>query len=161
MDEPIVFPTHVGVFLYGPISRRFSSSLPHARGGVSFLGVEHGKRGQSSPRTWGCFWRENYTLGRRVVFPTHVGVFLIGGGRRSHSCRLPHARGGVSATGVLDGLGRVSSPRTWGCFRIRWRMSLPCRVFPTHVGVFPNSLAYVTSLSCLPHARGGVSREVA
>ena len=50
-----VFPTHVGVFLTligVPVIRE---SLPHARGGVSFLKCPVFEFVESSPRTWGCF----------------------------------------------------------------------------------------------------------
>ena len=55
-------------------------------------------------------------LGRFVVFPTPVGVF-------PQTCKypqaqpgLPHARGGVSITKLLDSGIAKSSPRPWGCF---------------------------------------------
>ena len=50
-----VFPTHVGVF---PPRRLWSLTvfgLPHARGGVSELGLNADGMDKSSPRTWGCF----------------------------------------------------------------------------------------------------------
>ena len=51
---------------------------------------------------------------KRLVFPTHVGVFLDKIVDVYLSLRLPHARGGVSAS-VVDNLNAlVSSPRTWG-----------------------------------------------
>ena len=50
-----VFPTPVGVFLRGLNSRRLSSSLPHARGGVSKVEGLGAQLKESSPRPWGCF----------------------------------------------------------------------------------------------------------
>ena len=50
-----------------------------------------------------------------------------------------------------------SSPRPWGCFRSSQGRGSRRRVFPTPVGVFPWPIRPLCSLSCLPHARGGVS----
>ena len=50
-----VFPTHVGVFLSGNRLGVLAGGLPHARGGVSFLGLKPPFFFASSPRTWGCF----------------------------------------------------------------------------------------------------------
>ena len=51
----MVFPTHVGVFLSIYAFASHMLSLPHARGGVSFLGLKPPFLIASSPRTWGCF----------------------------------------------------------------------------------------------------------
>ena len=52
---------------------------------------------------------------------------------------------------------RLSSPRTWGCFRNSGAQGADVQVFPTHVGVFlPQKTTSVLPHS-LPHARGGVS----
>ena len=51
-------------------------SLPHARGGVSYV-IDSGlSYSESSPRTWGCFSRFMWLSLYQRVFPTHVGVFL-------------------------------------------------------------------------------------
>ena len=91
-----VFPTHVGVFLRMREVPQRLSRLPHARGGVSSVGIgflgrqslPHARGGVSlqvtvttsstgsSPRTWGCFRRERLQSFCSTVFPTHVGVFL-------------------------------------------------------------------------------------
>ena len=73
---------------------------------------------------------------------------------------LPHARGGVSFLGFLSSVLSVSSPRTWGCFSVRFTRSVSFAVFPTHVGVFLGWSAYCTRGCCLPHARGGVSELI-
>ena len=72
----------------------------------------------SSPRTWGCFLHGAGQRGLYMVFPTHVGVFLVGPVLLPLRWRLPHARGGVSYRLVYIDLASKSSPRTWGCFRI-------------------------------------------
>ena len=70
------------------------------------------------------------------VFPTPVGVFPISSNRAADPVSLPHARGGVSAPCAADGEGEPSSPRPWGCFRIKIFLSSDVCVFPTPVGVF-------------------------
>jgi len=75
-----------------------------------------GYRFQSSPRTWGCFSRLYRVFVWSIVFPTHVGVFLLWTDGEAHSLRLPHARGGVSICGMSLISVWGSSPRTWGCF---------------------------------------------
>ena len=152
-----VFPTHVGVFLKKYVCPICEEGLPHARGGVSepdglaFAGCE------SSPRTWGCFQYALANIASRLVFPTHVGVFLPSAPLAACPSCLPHARGGVSNIRVtfLD-IGE-SSPRTWGCFRRISILILWHGVFPTHVGVFLDIPAVFAYSLGLPHARGGVS----
>ena len=93
----VVFPTHVGVFLRAPEKASPFPRLPHARGGVSQDQNQSQYKSQSSPRTWGCFCSTKGFHFGNLVFPTHVGVFLVvlDGVRGWWS--LPHARGGVSA----------------------------------------------------------------
>ena len=92
-----VFPTHVGVFLSVWALPVLLLRLPHARGGVSQDQNQSQYKSQSSPRTWGCFCSTKGFHFGNLVFPTHVGVFLVvlDGVRGWWS--LPHARGGVSA----------------------------------------------------------------
>ena len=92
-----------------------------------------------------------------LVFPTHVGVFPCRVTVTRSALSLPHARGGVSPEISVAPLYKASSPRTWGCF---WRApveQISKIVFPTHVGVFPVQALRRTTVSRLPHARGGVS----
>ena len=73
---------------------------------------------------------------------------------------LPHAGGGVSIIkGWLPGL-LGSSPRRWGCFRLRTNKDDIGTVFPTPVGVFPRSRGSIWGLIGLPHAGGGVSKAL-
>ena len=132
-----VFPTHVGVFLLKRPPFMPFGGLPHARGGVSPVGVGCCEPSGSSPRTWGCFWASRFMPERVAVFPTHVGVFLGIPVHARESRGLPHARGGVSWTKAMSGYD-VS-------------------VFPTHVGVFLIVVLETGLRSGLPHARGGVS----
>ncbi len=131
-----VFPTPVGVFPDSHGSVCAHRGLPHARGGVSRQVFTGRTVVTSSPRPWGCFWRDLLTARRywssprpwgcfRVdpgraawvhVFPTPVGVFPWSGNGPSLQRRLPHARGGVSLLACPASRARRSSPRPWGCF---------------------------------------------
>ena len=152
-----VFPTPVGVFHNRCNIGGFAVSLPHARGGVSFLLREFETLRGSSPRPWGCFQKQSHPYTHKPVFPTPVGVFPMANETLPASRCLPHARGGVSYRVVpLDQLIQ-SSPRPWGCFpKTEWTV-LDILVFPTPVGVFPISPPASKECISLPHARGGVS----
>ena len=156
-----VFPTHVGVFLCICSSLKAPSCLPHARGGVSELGLLFSVKLLSSPRTWGCFYYIFRPTLPHGVFPTHVGVFLMRlSAATSFSC-LPHARGGVSHAVKCCNFFFLSSPRTWGCFRRLVADRHDDNVFPTHVGVFLILSTKLNVSKRLPHARGGVSHSKA
>ena len=114
-----VFPTHVGVFLQRRTARQWATCLPHARGGVSLHPVFLRSPSRSSPRTWGCFSSLTASQTSLSVFPTHVGVFPSPDTSSPAPLCLPHARGGVSFQWWEEGMAEESSPRTWGCFRIR------------------------------------------
>ena len=115
----------------------------------------------SSPRTWGCFRFKHLHKAQREVFPTHVGVFPTAGTRTITFSSLPHARGGVSAAISKAHAADESSPRTWGCFCAMVGSCSPWPVFPTHVGVFLCRRQQTMPPAGLPHARGGVSIDVA
>ena len=150
----IVFPTHVGVFLASKYAIVFDRGLPHARGGVSLICIWSFPVAESSPRTWGCFSWANHRCYMNPVFPTHVGVFLRAFCPRSPSPRLPHARGGVSASRPYATAFCQSSPRTWGCFCYSGDPKIGLFVFPTHVGVFLKRRIRSAFGLCLPYARG-------
>ena len=138
---------------------RQQAGLPHARGGVSASIRKKVVVCTSSPRTWGCFWLLHAHHPDHPVFPTHVGVFPALPAQPHIARRLPHARGGVSHYWRHITINGTSSPRTWGCFQSsmpRWCIPL---VFPTHVGVFPNTTSPQQWQTGLPHARGGVFRQ--
>ena len=132
-----VFPTHVGVFLSIKSSSTSTRCLPHARGGVSKTEALSRLKELSSPRTWGCFPEPCPRGGHWWVFPTHVGVFLNEANWTQRENGLPHARGGVSSFVSIPVYWVLSSPRTWGCFRLDHVPDQRSGVFPTHVGVFP------------------------
>ena len=148
----------MGVF---PSTKRWPSlwpRLPHARGGVSTL-LWYGETVEpSSPRSWGCFSTGRGRTPTATVFPTLVGVFLVGHSLPHHGQSLPHARGGVSDGRRPSLLAAASSPRSWGCFCGPSWASIYRAVFPTLVGVFLMTCRFLTDAERLPHARGGVSR---
>jgi len=112
---PKVFPTHVGVYLFGIAGERLKTSFPHACGGVP-IGVNFCSTIQTfSPRMWGC------TLGivdpdaAYKVFPTHVGVYLKHDPTWGGSPGFPHACGGVPQKLLATFSAYKFSPRMWGC----------------------------------------------
>ena len=139
---------------------RGKDGLPHASGGVSAVGLPFRPRFTSSPRQWGCFSPAQTTRYWPEVFPTPVGVFPRKTLARLSPVCLPHASGGVSSCWLLNERHLVSSPRQWGCFPTRVGWSIFPVVFPTPVGVFPAVRHDSPCLRSLPHASGGVSREV-
>ena len=145
----MVFPTHVGVFPHRENQRGKDLRLPHARGGVSTWQKYRVPCGQSSPRTWGCFYTPASSIATGDVFPTHVGVFPSNIRMASGVMRLPHARGGVSVQLERPRSFIRSSPRTWGCFQVTEECSEVPAVFPTHVGCFasPGTLSARWSVS--------------
>ena len=149
-----VFPTHVGVFPLPFLRASQQVRLPHARGGVSTVTGKLIINASSSPRTWGCFSPASTPSSLTGVFPTHVGVFLRAFCPRSPSPRLPHARGGVSASRPYATAFCQSSPRTWGCFHAGHGHETQAGVFPTHVGVFLKRRIRSAFGLCLPYARG-------
>ena len=177
MYQRSVFPTHVGVFLRKRQSTASRRCLPHACGGVSAISIFIGSPFVSSPRMWGCFPCSVSIALLVLVFPTHVGVFLMLPSSYLFLGRLPHACGGVSvekgqyrrcpclphACGGVSAVARPrmpicpSSPRMWGCFYHPGTFGGSSVVFPTHVGVFLSLSAVRARHSCLPHACGGVS----
>ena len=132
-----VFPTLVGVFPTMTMNKQPTTSLPHARGGVSPGVHTRFKEQASSPRSWGCFSIPTIPVAGQRVFPTLVGVF--------------------PSFPVIDTSCGTSSPRSWGCFYTADQVLRWTSVFPTLVGVFPRCPAQVSAARCLPHARGGVS----
>ncbi len=69
-----------------------------------------------------------------------MGVFLENDALIYPTEGLPHARGGVSPAIRIYDATDESSPRTWGCFSSPVSPTLPRKVFPTHVGVFPTRM---------------------
>ncbi len=150
-----VFPTHVGVFPALSLLRLASRCLPHTRGGVSMGCSVRAANEASSPHTWGCFRLFFISFILRYVFPTRVGVFLIGVPFVGPEIGLPHTRGGVSVISALFQRRPPSSPHAWGCFSCMVRILQSHHVFPTRVGVFLPPGVRARAITCLPpHAWG-------
>ena len=154
----VVFPTLVGVFLFGKPGLDRGGGLPHACGGVSGATGSFTAESGSSPRLWGCFPLWPLSPVRQEVFPTLVGVFPPSSGIVSPRSSLPHACGGVSAPFTTYHCPLWSSPRLWGCFHLHLFQQWSGNVFPTLVGVFPFTPIPITGSQRLPHACGGVSK---
>ena len=136
------------------------SSLPRARGDVSFKIGQISEKFEPSPRTRGCFRVLRPMSRTPSAFPAHAGMFLplkIGafGGRS-----LPRARGDVSVQNqtLWDYFG--PSPRTRGCFSGASSRRQKKPAFPAHAGMFPAMTRSTGGASCLPRARGDVSQTV-
>ncbi len=109
----------------------------------------------SSPHTWGCFRLFFISFILRYVFPTRVGVFLIGVPFVGPEIGLPHTRGGVSVISALFQRRPPSSPHAWGCFYRAESQPDGIIVFPTRVGVFLPPGVRARAITCLPpHAWG-------
>ncbi len=136
-----------------------SCCFPHAGGDVSKFFISLSPIVWFSPRRWGCF---RYCLERswlRRVFPTQVGMFLsrrLSIGRRGS---FPHAGGDVSIMPSGSSSAMAFSPRRWGCFPNLRFPSVSKLVFPTQVGMFPQSALFRCSSSGFPHAGGDVSHD--
>ena len=110
-----VFPTHVGVYLLPLLHQRLGTSFPHACGGVPETKMVKETRRTFSPRMWGCTFRERLRPCLRVVFPTHVGVYLLISVIKSKETSFPHACGGVPKDPDYTCGIEMFSPRMWGC----------------------------------------------
>ena len=106
---------------------------------------------------WGCFQSHDIYGACSIVFPMHVGVFLILKPISSGSKCLPHACGGVSPEWFYGKLRVKSSPCIWGCFLFTIYDTKAQSVFPMHVGVFLQKARARLEADGLPHACGGVS----
>ena len=89
-----VFPTHVGVILYGVIDDQLAKGIPHACGG--------------DPQS-------TKTISRGIlVFPTHVGVILFSAASPPMCDSIPHACGGDPKMYISGLFNNWYSPRMWG-----------------------------------------------
>ena len=84
------------MFLNPPLSGDIILGLPHASGDVSSLRANHSPLIASSPRKWGCFYKDRPQKVTGLVFPTQVGMFPEADRKAWRDYRLPHASGDVS-----------------------------------------------------------------
>ncbi len=155
----LVFPTCVGVFLYVVTLGDELRGLSHMRGGVSGRSAAVIAYELSSPHAWGCFLYVTLLFLSLCVFPTCVGVFLDKAYKGMKATSLPHMRGGVSRPYGGHSCSTRSSPHAWGCFCQDNVAQAGRRVFPTCVGVFLTYAGAWPRRRCLPHMRGGETKD--
>ena len=131
----MLFPTHVGVYPYFARSRSAYSAFSHTRGSVPLTGCRKaGSRG-FFPHTWECTAPWIWFCPGRILFPTHVGVYLFRGVIVQEVRTFSHTRGSVP-TKVKNSIRRPAFfPHTW-----EWSLlsDFPVKaglLFPTQVGV--------------------------
>ena len=93
------------------------------------------------------------------VFSTHVEMFPSHLLMLNVCKRFLHARGDVSDEEEPDVKVKTFSPRTWRCFRRHSGRIWSCRVFSTHVEMFPQKATKLLKNSRFLHARGDVSSD--
>ncbi len=135
-ELPLVFPTHVGMFLVPSLLRMVNICFPHACGDVPRLANDLHIPVVFSPRMWGCSAGRAGTYARPRVFPTHVGMFRRRRDRKTADMRFPHACGDVPMRRCSVRHADVFSPRMWGCSAPTTPGRDRRSVFPTHVGMF-------------------------
>ena len=135
--QPRFSPRTWGCFFSFQCGNLCSQGFPHVRGGVSLSCMSWTRCMAFSPRTWGCFYPEAAVMTELESFP--------------------HVRGGVSIRVKSANSKVMFSPRTWGCFSKKEDVCQHDEVFPTYVGVFPDSGATWSLVQRFPHVRGGVS----
>ncbi len=135
-DNPLILPTHVGVYHDEGKHWKRGKDSPHACGGVPRSGIHRSPIFLFSPRMWGCTIYITILKDLSNILPTHVGVYHIDVMNLSLHLYSPHACGGVpTARSNLKCL-RKFSPRMWGCTWDGPAFSKPTRILPTHVGVY-------------------------
>ena len=93
--QPVVFPTHVGMFRGWPSRMNAYNRFPHSRGDVPETDGSANRADVFSPLTWGCSWGHADSKTYIAVFPTHVGMFRILRLLDGRENCFPHSRGDV------------------------------------------------------------------
>ena len=115
----MVFPIPVGVFLRIAPVLPVGIGRPYASGSVSKV-ILVGTLGQvSSPLPWGCFHGASHGSHVSTVFPTPVGVFLLGSAVFALTDSLPHipritCQARLTANNAGKDLSRWTYPFTVG-----------------------------------------------
>ena len=149
-----VFPTCVGIVLFGASASLKTARLPHMRGDrPSFEDLRFGLS-LSSPHAWGSSPEQPQDHAHAQVFPTCVGIVPVPWGARAAMGGLPHMRGDRPLD-LDDERGQfLSSPHAWGSSPAFHRQSKCRRVFPTCVGIVPVGATDLDIDAGLPHMRG-------
>ena len=77
VEEHLVFPTRVGMFLAVRVIPRAVLGFPHTRGDVPTIRRLTAWLPLFSPHAWGCSAHEVQTAALALVFPTRVGMFPL------------------------------------------------------------------------------------
>ena len=136
-----------------------SSGFPHSRGDVPVVRTVQAAITKFSPLTWGCSGEASLEPEPTPVFPTHVGMFLASIIVFIIPHSFPHSRGDVPLTLFLCAADLMFSPLTWGCSLLLFTRFYRFLVFPTHVGMFRDSLHFSLLFVSFPHSRGDVPAE--
>ncbi len=129
----------MGVYLHRRARSHDPDSFPHTRGGVPLIDVKNQYKVAFSPHMWGCTATGADRRCRKLVFPTHVGVYLVRVSLVQLCKGFPHTRGGVP--GGPQGQENMKT------------------VFPTHVGVYRWRHRNGKEYQRFPHTRGGVPNQ--
>ena len=96
---------------------------------------------------------------RRLVFPTHVGMFRLSLLLTRVGGSFPHTCGDVPAECDINCILAKFSPHMWGCSDLLVKNGLLTEVFPTHVGMFRQISTNRDKADSFPHTCGDVPFE--
>ena len=108
-----------------------------------------------SPHAWGWTVDRGALMEKLRVFPTRVGVDLVGDLVECRIARFPHTRGGGPYEPKNDDSVFRFSPHAWGWTSRSIQKLKQKVVFPTRVGVDLYDPAIFDARSGFPHTRGG------
>ncbi len=114
-DPDGLLPTPVGMFRAITSVGITPRPSPHARGDVPYRAHLENTRNAFSPRPWGCSGSRHGLNAATRLLPTPVGMFRAPPRSPRRSSPSPHARGDVPCADRVQVLGRLFSPRPWGC----------------------------------------------
>jgi len=149
-----VFPTPVGMVPMSEQESASGASFPHARGDGPSRCASARSPYRFSPRPWGWSDCSILDVHKAGVFPTPVGmVRLYRTFCRTLYC-FPHARGDGPTLAAALQRPDLFSPRPWGWSVTSQTCAKSSDVFPTPVGMVPQTPRGDTPRMCFPHARG-------
>ena len=130
-----VVPTRVGMVRSTRLTRRRTSSCPHARGDGPLGEAVTLLAAPLSPRAWGWSAGGERPLRRLHVVPTRVGMVRTSRRGRWAAGRCPHARGDGPACQMICCPNFKLSPRAWGWSAASRSVMPLISVVPTRVGM--------------------------
>ena len=150
-----LFPTYVGVILTALVSIVAVGAFRHVCGGDP---VEWGEKMAAtifSPRMWG--WSFGDAKAQIIVglFPTYVGVILCKYMKLNPFVAFPHVCGGDKNCTLVIQPVKSFSPRMWGWLVFLLDFSSLDKLFPTYVGVIPQTIRHPWNGNTFPHVCRG------